>query len=255
MECLVRVEYDMYIQVEHILDKAGNTLWWNFDRVTLFHCADITQATMKTACLAAIIGSAAAFAPAPTVKTTTAIRAFEDELGAQAPLGFFDPFGLLNGDCTQERFDRLRYVEIKHGRISQLAFLGQVVTRGGLHLPGNIDYSGDSFDSFPNGVAALVGPNSIPTAGLVQLIAFIGFLEIAVMRDIPGMGNEHVGDFRNGYIDFGWDDFDEETKLSKRAIELNNGRAAMMGILGLMVHEEIVPLGYDADLPIIGHLV
>jgi hypothetical protein len=210
---------------------------------------------MKSVIVAAILGSAAAFAPTPTVKTTTAIRAFEDELGAQAPLGFFDPFGLLNGDCTQERFDRLRYVEIKHGRISQLAFLGQVVTRGGLHLLGNIDYSGDAFDSFPNGVAALVGPNSIPTAGLVQLIAFIGFLEIAVMRDIPGMGNEHVGDFRNGYIDFGWDDFDEETKLSKRAIELNNGRAAMMGILGLMVHEEIVPLGYDADLPIIGHLV
>jgi len=26
----------------------------------------------------------------------------------------------------------------------------------------------------------------------------------------------------------GWDDFDEVTKLSKRAIELNNGRAAMM---------------------------
>jgi hypothetical protein len=28
----------------------------------------------------------------------------------------------------------------------------------------------------------------------------------------------------------------------------------MMGILGLMVHEEIIPLGYDPDLPIIGHL-
>ena len=63
-----------------------------------------------------------------------------------------------------------------------------------------------------------------------------------------------VGDFRNGWIDFGWDSFDEETKLQKRAVELNNGRAAMMGILGLMVHEKIVPLGYDPDLPIIGHL-
>jgi hypothetical protein len=28
----------------------------------------------------------------------------------------------------------------------------------------------------------------------------------------------------------------------------------MFGILGLMVHEEIIPLGYDPELPIIGHL-
>jgi len=209
---------------------------------------------MTSAIITALVGSAAAFAPAPVAKITSALNAFEDELGAQPPLGFFDPFGMLSGDCSQERFDRLRYVEIKHGRIAQLAFLGQIVTRGGLHLPGAINYAGDSFDSYPNGVAALFGPDSIPTAGLVQIVAFIGVLECAFMRDVPGTGNEHVGDFRNGYIDFGWDDFDEETKLSKRAIELNNGRAAMMGILGLMVHEEIVPLGYDPDLPIIGHL-
>jgi len=209
---------------------------------------------MKSAIIATIIGSAAAFAPAPVAKTTTAVNAFEDELGAQPPLGFFDPFGMLSGDVTQERFDRLRYVEIKHGRIAQLAFLGQIVTRAGIHLPGNIDYAGNSFDSFPNGVAALIGDNAIPFEGQGQIIAFIGLLEVAFMRDVPGTGNEHVGDFRNGYIDFGWDDFDEETKLQKRAIELNNGRAAQLGILGLMVHEEIIPLGYDADLPIIGHL-
>ncbi len=29
----------------------------------------------------------------------------------------------------------------------------------------------------------------------------------------------------------------------------------MFGILGLMVHKEIIPLGYNPDLPIIGHLV
>ena len=49
----------------------------------------------------------------------------------------------------------------------------------------------------------------------------------------------HTGDIRNGLDGGGWDTFDEATKLRKRTIELNNGRAAMMGILGLMVHEQL----------------
>mmetsp|Transcript_13614 Transcript_13614/g.31769 ORF Transcript_13614/g.31769 Transcript_13614/m.31769 type:complete len:210 (-) Transcript_13614:97-726(-) len=208
---------------------------------------------MKTAIFASLIAAASAFAPAKQASTSSALKAFESELGAQEPLGFYDPLGFVE-DGDQAKFDRLRYVELKHGRICMLAFLGQITTRAGIYLPGDIDYSGDSFSSYPNGIAALIGPDSIPTAGLVQLIAFVGFLEVAFMKDVPGTGNEFVGDFRNGYIDFGWDDFDEEEKLTKRAVELNNGRAAMMGILGLMVHEKIVPLGYDADLPIIGHL-
>ena len=58
------------------------------------------------------------------------------------------------------------------------------------------------------------------------------------MRDVTGEA-EFIGDFRNGAIDYGWDTFDEATKLKKRAIEINQGRAAMMGILGLMVHEQL----------------
>merc|ERR1711935_1131589 len=81
-------------------------------------------------------------------------------LGAQEPLGVFDPLGLIDGD--EEKFDRLRYVEIKHGRICTLGFLGQITTRGGVHLPGSIDSAGDSFDSFPNGIAAVLGPDAIP---------------------------------------------------------------------------------------------
>ena len=46
-----------------------------------------------------------------------------------------------------------------------------------------------------------------------------------------------LGDFRNGFIDFGWDTLMPEEQERKRAIELNQGRAAMMGILALMVHE------------------
>eukprot|EP01041_Mallomonas_annulata_P004182 gene4182-biopygen1994 len=53
---------------------------------------------------------------------------FENALGAQAPLGFWDPLGLLK-DADQARFDRLRYVEVKHGRIGMLAILGHLVTK------------------------------------------------------------------------------------------------------------------------------
>ena len=207
---------------------------------------------MKTAVLASLIAAASAFAPAKQAAKTTSLNSFESELGVQPPLGFFDPFGLLNG-ADEARFERLRYVEVKHGRIAMLAFLGNIVPRAGIHLPGNIDYSRDSFDSFPNGIAAIKGPDAIPFNGVGQIICFIGLLEVAFMKEVPGMA-EFPGDFRNGYIDFGWDEFDEETKLEKRAIELNNGRAAMFGILGLMVHEKIAEIGYVADLPIIGAL-
>jgi len=195
-----------------------------------------------------LIGSAAAFAPAQTGKATTALKAFESEVGSQRPLGLFDPLGLLDG-ADQERFDRLRYVEVKHGRVCMLAFLGNIITRAGVHLNGNIDYHDTAFDSIGNGWAAISGPNAIPGTGLGQLVAFIGALEVGVMKDLEGSGNEHVGDFRNGAIDFGWDKFDEKTKLRKRGIELNNGRAAMMGILGLMVHEQL-----GGSLPIVGAL-
>merc|ERR1711971_1479413 len=206
---------------------------------------------MKLTLIAGLITSAAAFtsrvAPKTSVASSSLQMAFESELGVQEPLGFFDPLNLLE-DADQERFDRLRYVEVKHGRVCMLAFLGQIVTRAGIHFPGSIDLAGNSFDSFPNGIAALFGPNAIPQAGIAQIVLLAGFLELAVMKDITGTG-EFPGDFRNEFIDFGWDSFDEETKLSKRGIELNNGRAAMMGILGLMVHEQL-----GGSIPIVGEM-
>ena len=145
---------------------------------------------------------------------------------------------MLN-NASEARFLRLREVELKHGRISMLAVVGYLVQEAGVRLPGDIDYSGTSFASIPNGFAAF---KAIPAGGLVQLLFFVGVLESSVMRDLTGEA-EFVGDFRNGAIDYGWETFDEETQFKKRAIELNQGRAAMMGILGLMVHEQLgVPL-------------
>jgi hypothetical protein len=188
---------------------------------------------MKSVIIASLVASAVAFAPAKQAATSTTLKAFEGELGAQDPLGFFDPLGLV-ADGDQEKFDRLRYVEIKHGRISMLAVAGYLIQEAGIRLPGDIDYSGLSFASVPNGFAALT---TIQGAGVAQIVAFIGVLELFVMKDITG--GEFVGDFRNDALDFGWDTFDGETKMQKRAIELNQGRAAQMGILALMVHEQL----------------
>jgi hypothetical protein len=41
--------------------------------------------------LATLLTSAAAFAPPQVAKSSTALNAFESELGVQPPLGFFDP--------------------------------------------------------------------------------------------------------------------------------------------------------------------
>lgn len=67
-------------------------------------------------------------------------------------------------------------------------------------LPGDIDLSGTSFASIPTGIAAL---EKIPAAGIAQLFAFVGLLELGVMKDVTGEA-EFVGDFRNGAVDFGW---------------------------------------------------
>jgi hypothetical protein len=191
---------------------------------------------MKSTIAAILVGSAAAFAPSPVAKTSVSTQmAFETEVGVQAPLGFYDPLGLLK-NADQERFDRLRYVELKHGRIAQLAFLGHLATTVGLRLPGYLSTSEKiRFEEIPAGLATL---DKIPIAGYTQLFFFVGFLELAVWKQAEG---SFPGDFSaSTAVPVGWlGDPTEEEKIDLRAKELNQGRAAQMGILALMVHEQL----------------
>ena len=58
--------------------------------------------------------------------TASPLRAFENELGVQAPVGFWDPVGFTSdGDVAS--FKRRRSVELKHGRISMMATMGSLV--------------------------------------------------------------------------------------------------------------------------------
>lgn len=177
--------------------------------------------------LATLVG-AAAFAPAARRSTSSSLKMdFSDALGAQPPLGFWDPLNLLK-DADEERFERLRYVEVKHGRISMLAILGHLVTAAGNRLPGDIAY-GTPFSSVRSGLAAF---SDIPAAGTLQLLLFIGLLELGF-----GKVQASIEADCTTYMDgLGWS---EEKQKKKAAIELNNGRAAQMGILALMVHEKL----------------
>lgn len=113
-----------------------------------------------------------------------------------------------------------------------LAVLGHITTTYGVHLPGDIAY-GTPFSSVANGLAGLFGPNAVPQQGLVQLIIFIGAIDLGFTNyaqpEVEAYCTEKA-------VAAGWSD----AKLtSKKAIELNNGRAAQMGILALMVHEKL----------------
>jgi len=189
---------------------------------------------MKLAITASLIAGAAAFAPASQKASSTALNmAFENELGAQPPLGFFDPLGLV-ADGDQAKFDRLRGVEIKHGRICQLAVVGYLTTYYGVRLPGAISLDGTQFSDIPSGWD---GSFAVPVAGALQVLAFCGVLELAGWKQDEG---SFPGDFSASGFPVGFlGDPSEEEKLELRAKELNQGRAAMMGILGLMVHDKL----------------
>ena len=55
--------------------------------------------------------------------TDSPLRAFESEMGAMAPFGFWDPAGMC-ADGDVESYKRRRATELKHGRLSMFACLG-----------------------------------------------------------------------------------------------------------------------------------
>ena len=97
---------------------------------------------MKTAIAFALVSSAAAFAPAPLARTATSLAGdarSPDGLGVD-PGPLVDPLGLLE---DTDGFARRRAVEITHGGICMLAFIGMMVQELGITFPGTIDLAGE----------------------------------------------------------------------------------------------------------------
>lgn len=181
---------------------------------------------MRSVILALCISAASAFAPTKAFSAAKTIvkSDFSGEIGAQAPLGFWDPLGILN-DADDEKFARLREVETKHGRIAQLAILGHLVTTAGYRLDPSLT-PGYDLTNTPTGLAALT---ALPVEAVFGTLLTVALIE--------GGFAARKADIEEAQITAsGWD---EETLTKKLAIELNQGRAAQMGILALMVHEKL----------------
>ena len=154
----------------------------------------------------------------------TPFRAFEDELGVQAPVGFWDPVGYTR-DGNMETFKRRRETEIKHGRVAMYATMGYIVPEY-FKWPGYLSPSmGLKFSDVPNGLAAIT---KVPGNGWAQIVAFAGYYELFVYK------------FNGTPGDYGWKvltSADPETKKRKLSAELANGRLAMMAIIGMFFQD------------------
>ena len=186
---------------------------------------------MKTAVVVStLFASASAFAPASrTSSQSTALKAFENEVGA-TPYGgttvCWDPLGFVT---DQASFDKQRAAELKHGRVAMLAWLGFATTW-------NTEYRFPGCAEFPGGHAAVL---AIPPLDLLlPIFAICGVLEVAIFKQKQG---SFPGDMGGGAVPVGFgpkftEGYDE---IEIRTKELLNGRAAMMGWLTCLVHEQI----------------
>jgi len=164
--------------------------------------------------------------------TDSPLRAFEGELGVQAPVGFWDPLG-LSADGDVAFFKRRRETELKHGRISMFACIGYIVPEY-FRFPGELSPKlGLQFADVPNGLAAL---SKVPGQGWAQIVGFLGTYELFINGKSI---NDEPGNYGKGNLGLGFlgPVADPESRKKKLSAELANGRLAMMAIIGMLFQD------------------
>jgi len=157
-------------------------------------------------------------------RTRTSVAAFDPATmpGATEPFGFFDPLGFAKGK-DEANFRKLRVAETKHGRVAMMASIGTVVSHY-VKLPG--------FEKVPAGLGAIADGSALP--GLAALFLASGAFEVLFWKDDS---NKEPGDFNDPL------GFAQQINV-ERGYELNNGRMAMISVLGQLAAEIVT--GKDA---------
>jgi hypothetical protein len=195
------------------------------------------------------------------------IKSFAADLN---PLvGYWDPLNLclLNfwGQGESATIGFLRHAEIKHGRVAMAGFVGFIIHENGIRWPWPFLGSDPTYSTF-EGLSAPAVWDAMPEAAKLQIILFVGFLEVwsETQYVLENDGMKHymrggkpgyfptfdLGTPKEGSL-LGWgvahpvpfnlyDPFNfyggmtEQAKAQKLLVEVNNGRLAMLGLMGFL---------------------
>lgn len=210
-------------------------------------------------CMLAIGPAPLARRAAPPVMETKADLK-ELAKGLNPILGFWDPLCLsdanLWGQGEEATIGWIRESEIKHGRIAMAGFVGWAVHASGFRTTG---------DQIANSVSSdLSAPevwDAIPEAAKFQIVTFVGVMELWRENKVV-LENEGERHYMRGgkpgyfptfdlvphpvpfslYDPFGLvpkNNKNEEDLARRRLVEINNGRLAMLGLMGLCSEAKI----------------
>jgi len=179
---------------------------------------------------------------------------------AQNPVvGFWDPLQIVTSDTKPETIGWYRHAEIKHGRVAMAGFVGFLIQSNGICFPWNLQGLGANTPaiSFAD-ISAAGGPadqwDALPSSAKLQILGAIGFLEMwgeaSFVLESEGQKHYVRGGKPGYYPSFKmiphpvplnlWDPFGfgkkmtPEQKEKSLLAEVNNGRLAMIGMIGIL---------------------
>jgi len=231
---------------------------------------------MKLSILASLIGGATAFAPSQQTNGISSLNGAMEDLVSVAErsnpaLKYYDPLQLASSNIFGESSDAtigwLRHAEIKHGRIAMAAFVGYIAQSNGVHWPWNISTENGG-TPFPFEAGSPPEQwDALPDAAKWQIILFVGFLEwFSEAAGTHYMRGGRPGDFPNFsdhkeliphpvpvnlFDPAGFSSkLTEEQKSNGLIKEINNGRLAMIGIIGFLSEQKL-----EGSVPLLKGLV
>merc|ERR1719364_237074 len=162
------------------------------------------------------------------------------DIGTTKPLGIYDPLNFMTK--MPEKYRRWQEMEIKHGRFAMAACTHVFLTEAGVRWPGYLSFAEDiKFSDVPGGTIASWA--ALPALSWIQIILVVALLDNSVLKQDPAKAPGDVGD--GTYVGDAkiWVRYEDVPGFSGKTFKLNaernNGRAAMMGITGCIIHEAL----------------